>query len=344
MVKLIADYQARVASWYIRGGFEDEYGKWHSSGYKYKIDYWEVLNEPDSELNLTPAQYTLLYDAIVRAVKKVVPSMKFSAVALADPNKRADYFMYFLNPLNHQPNVPIDMISYHPYSAPESDEPFDAMQYSIFQQAEGFLTAARYIYELRNQLVPNAKINVSELGSILPAPIAPTLLSPIPKQYWNLAGAFWAYMYGNLAQLGVDVVGGAELIDYPGQLAASTLVDWDTGDPNARYWVLMLLHDNFGPGDKLIGHDPIDESRSPNPASRIYLQAFLKPDGKRKILLVNKREKPAELLVSGAAGGKVEIVDEFTTAKPKSSTIGSGVLRLNSFAVAVITLPSKDSK
>jgi hypothetical protein len=30
------------------------------------------------------------------------------------------------------------------------------------------------------------------------------------------------------------------------------MVDWNTGQPNARYWVLKLLRDNFGPGDKLV--------------------------------------------------------------------------------------------
>jgi hypothetical protein len=43
----VADYYARVVSWYANGGFTDELGKWHSSGHHYKVDYWGVLNEPD---------------------------------------------------------------------------------------------------------------------------------------------------------------------------------------------------------------------------------------------------------------------------------------------------------
>ena len=30
------------------------------------------------------------------------------------------------------------------------------------------------------------------------------------------------------------------------------MVEWEHGTPNARLWVLHLLHDNFGPGDKLV--------------------------------------------------------------------------------------------
>mgnify|MGYP003403795069 CR=1 FL=1 len=77
--KEVADYYARLVSWYVNGGFTDELGKRHESGHRYKIDYWEVLNEPDLEHNLTPEQYTVLYDAVVAAVKKVSPGTKFVA-------------------------------------------------------------------------------------------------------------------------------------------------------------------------------------------------------------------------------------------------------------------------
>ena len=66
----------------------------------------------------------------------------------------------------------------------------------------------------------------------------------------------WAYTYAHLAEIGVDIVGAAELIDYPGQFAATTLVDWETGKPNARYWVVKLLHDNFGPGTNSLPRSP----------------------------------------------------------------------------------------
>ena len=30
------------------------------------------------------------------------------------------------------------------------------------------------------------------------------------------------------------------------------MVNWETGKSNARFWVLCLLEDNFGPGDKIV--------------------------------------------------------------------------------------------
>ena len=44
--KEVADYYARLLSWYTQGGFTDELGKRHESGRRYTIPIWEVLNEP----------------------------------------------------------------------------------------------------------------------------------------------------------------------------------------------------------------------------------------------------------------------------------------------------------
>src|SRR5258707_4291637 len=59
--KEVAEYFARVLSWYTKGGFSDEYGKRHESGYHYSLPYWEVLNEVDFEHHMTPQTYTRLY-------------------------------------------------------------------------------------------------------------------------------------------------------------------------------------------------------------------------------------------------------------------------------------------
>lgn len=56
--KQLADYYTRLFSWYTKGGFTDELGRLHKSGHFYKIPYWEVLNEPDLEHNISPQLYT----------------------------------------------------------------------------------------------------------------------------------------------------------------------------------------------------------------------------------------------------------------------------------------------
>ena len=82
-MKELADYYARLVSWYTLGGFKDEYGVEHKSGHHYKIDYWEVFNEVDFEHTMTPKQYTERYDAVVEALHRVAPHMKFAGVGLS---------------------------------------------------------------------------------------------------------------------------------------------------------------------------------------------------------------------------------------------------------------------
>ena len=161
----LGGYYARLVSWYINGGFTDELGMRHESGHHFKIAYWEVLNEPDFEHNTTPEQYTARYDAIVSAIRKVAPGIKFVGLALALPSTNPRMFEYFLNPKNHQPGIPLDMISYHFYATPAADQDVESWQYTFFDQADRFLTTTQYIEEIRNRLSPSTQTTVNEIGS-----------------------------------------------------------------------------------------------------------------------------------------------------------------------------------
>ena len=59
--KELGDYYARLVSWYVNGGFTDENGVKHESGYHYKFPVWEVLNE--GEHGMTPERYTVNWSA-----------------------------------------------------------------------------------------------------------------------------------------------------------------------------------------------------------------------------------------------------------------------------------------
>lgn len=335
-LRLAADYQARLAAWYLNGGFHDEYGKWHESGHHYSVAYWEVLNDPDFEGSLSPQDYTRLYDSIVAAVKKVAPGLKFMGPAVGDVG-HAEYFNYFLDPTHHQPGIPLDMLSYHLFVLPDTDESPEAMTYTVFQQADKYLMAAAYIELLRRHFAPTARTDVVDIATELPDPLAPKLVHPIPRSYWNLSGAMFAYLYGKLALQGVDVVGVSELIDSPGIVAASTLVDWNTGRPNARYWVTKLLRDNFGPGDRLIRPHAYNVL-VPDPQPEVYSQAFITQQGERKILLVNKRNKSFAVRVSGASGGYEQRVDEATERSAARRVFSGDTIQLPPLAVTVVTL------
>ncbi|MFN7999088.1 MAG: glycosyl hydrolase family 39 [Bryobacteraceae bacterium] len=328
--KELADYYARLVSWYTRGGFTDELGRKHTSGHHFKIDYWEVFNEIDFEHDTTPEQYVTRYDAIVAAIRKVAPQMKFVSLGLAAPGQNPRMFEYFLNPAHHKPGIPLDMISYHFYAVPEADETPEIHQHTFFEQARYFVTQARYIDAIRQRLSPSTRTTINEVGSILPGDPGKVgeTPRPIPDSYWNLSGAVFAYLYGNLAALGIDVVGESQLVGYPTQFPSVSMVDWNTGAPNARFRVLELIHKHFGPGDQLV------ETSIADPY--IYAQAFRTRAGKREVLLVNKRDHAVTVPLTGSA--TFEYIDQGTAGSPAATVEAKDALSLNGYAVGVLTL------
>ena len=340
-MKEAAEYYARLLSWYTKGGFTDEFGKRHESGYHYSVPYWEVLNEVDFEHHISPETYTRLYDEVVLAMKKVQPDTRFVGLALAmETNPK--YFEYFLDHKNHKPGVPLDFISYHFYAVPTLDETPEVEQFTYFAQAEGFLKTVRYIEAIRKRLSPETKTTVDELGVISADDQAqgePGHVSkPIPESYWNLAGAMYAYLFGQLTELGIDVAGESQLVGFPTQFPSVSMVDWNNGKPNARFWVLKLLHDNFELGDNQVEITPTIAS-SPNNAY-LYSLAFVAKNGKRRVLLVNKRDRTSDVSVAGSAGGQVNYVDQTTAFNPPATAkLNTDIVKLAGYSVAVVALP-----
>ncbi len=336
--KELGDYYARLVSWYTQGGFTDEAGRRHESGYRNDIPIWEVLNEVEAEHSTTPEDYTLRYDAIVSGIRRVSPQTRFMGLALAAPRDNPRFFEYFLNPANHKPGIPLDYISFHFYATPEAGETPDTWQYTFFDQADGFLATTRYILAIRDRLSPATKVDTDELGVILPNDNRETasqlaMPSRIPQRYWNAAAALYAYLFIELSKLGVDVIGESQLAGYPSQFPSVTMMDWTTAKPNARYWALKLIKDNFHPGDKLVGPAESD-------SSEIAIQGFITPEG-RKVLLVNKTNTERTVkLQPDLANGATWTVDEASGEDaPRAGRADGAELKLAPFAVVVLKAP-----
>lgn len=326
-LKEVSDYFARLISWYTKGGFTDELGKFHKSGHFYKISYWEVLNEPDLEHNISPQLYTKMYDAIVIAMKKVSPETKFVGLSLAFTNN-PEWFEYFLNPDNHRKDIPLDGISYHFYGwKDEPDQSLESYQYSFFNLADGFLNKVRYIENIRKRLAPHAFTAINEIGTILSRDGD----IPIPASYWNLSGALYAYIYLELTKLGIEIAGESQLVGFPTQFPSVSMMNWENGNPNARYRILKLLKDNFGPGDILVTTD----INTPSVAA----QGIVTKEG-NKILLINKRNEEVKLqLPPDVKSTIVSYVDVSTGENPPAQVqIQGNSIVLRPFSVAVIKL------
>ncbi len=327
-MKEVSNYFARLLSWYVKGGFTDELGKFHKSGHYYKIPYWEVLNEPDLEHNISPKLYTEMYDAIVTEMKKVSPETKFIGLSLANV-RNPEYFEFFLNPNNHKKGISVEGISYHHYSSPSLEkQPLEFYQYTFFEKADAFLEKVRYIENIRKRLAPNAFTTINEIGVILRSP---EVSGPIADNYWNLAGAMYAHIFLELTKIGIEAAGESQLVGYPTQFPDVSMMNWENGKPNARYWVLKLLKDNFGPGDILVSTDI--------KTTDVGAQGFKTKDG-RKILLINKKNAEIEIqLPADAKEASINYVDIMTKENPPSQVpLSSKIVKLKPFSVAVIKL------
>jgi len=335
--KELGGYFGRLVSWYTKGGFTDENGKQHTSGYHYTFPYWEILNEVEAEHSTTPEQYTERYDAIVEGIRKVSPQTKFMGLALAKTGGNPKYYEYFLNSKNHKPGIPIDFISFHFYASPAPDEGLDDWQHSFFDQADGFIATTRFILAIRDRLAPTVKIDTNELGVILPSDgeeirASKALPDKILHRYWNAAAALYAYLFAELSKQGVDVIGESQLVGYPSQFPSVSMINYNTGKPNSRYWVLKLLKDNFHPGDKIVVTKENMFDRHD-----LKIQGFVTPQG-RRILVVNKtnREATVELPTEWQRATSSTVDEDTGDEEPRTSKINGSELKLAPFAVTVL--------
>jgi hypothetical protein len=329
--KQAGEYYARLVSWYTDGGFTDENSVRHESGYHYMLPWWEVLNEVDSEHQMTPEQYTVRYDAIVSAIHAVSPETKFVGLALAYPGQQPEFFEYFLDHKNHRPGTPLDMISYHFYAAPATGETVDDWQYTFFDQEAGFLYTVRYVESIRKRLSPHTRTDLDELGVVLPGDNNPGHDVPPQAAYWNLTGALFGDLFIELSKLQIDVIGESQLIGYPTQFPSVSMMDWTTNQPNARFWVLKLIKDSFHPGDKLV------ESKIQAWDLDVAAQGFMTPTG-RKLLLVNRRNREIDVAVPDAEKANSLTVDAQSGEGPaRAVKPANGAIRLEPFAVTVVS-------
>jgi len=331
----VADYFARIVAWYVKGGFTDELGKRHHSGHHYKVDYWEVFNEPDLEHGFSVETYSKLYDAVVQAIHAVSPQTQFVGISHSYIVGHPEYLTYFLNPKHHKPGIPLDMISYHFYAVPNADEPPEVQQFTYFNQADKFLEIVGYIETIRKMISPKTGTMVNEIGTMLPDDWAQTspdyVFKPIRPSYWNLSAATYAYVFVGLARLGIDVAGESGIPGGPGLWPSISMLDWAIAQPNARYWALKLILDHFPPGDKIV--------ETSSDSGYVMAQAFVSPGGERMLLLINKRQREFEINLPGADGSKIETIDLATgSSPPVTKWVTGSNFRLGGFGVAVVTL------
>jgi hypothetical protein len=119
------------------------------------------------------------------------------------------------------------------------------------------------------------------------------------------------------------------LVGYRSQFPSVSMMNYETAEPNARFWVLKLLKDNFGPGDKLV--------ETTTPDRGLSVQAFETKRGKT-LLVINKRNREQQVtLPADADGAALSIVAPSTGDHPPAEEKLQGhVLSLQPFQVTVV--------
>ena len=343
--KQFAEYQARIYEWYTKGGFTDELGKYHRSGHHYKIDFWDVLNEPDFENRITVEQYTKIYDAVTAAIHKIDPAVQFFAPEVS--GAEIPWAKYFLNAKNHAAGfLPIAYFSFHNYvNAPNDPSTWHAKFFTDpiggptdGVSAAGMVERIQETKKIRDQLSPKTKVIVDEMGTfdiVKPGEEACRADEPYKAfhpLYWNANGANWAVNFITAEREGLPLISMSQMDGYETQCPSISMFDPDTQKPNAHYWALYLINENFGPGNKLVGTDSSTHD--------VVAQAAFTNAG-RKMLLVNTTDHSEDVNLGSAfkAGGlHVEVVDQKSGEEAPRHESASGThVTLAPFAVAVVS-------
>ena len=93
-MQALGDYYGRLLAWYTRGGFIDEYGRKHNSGYHYDWDYTEIFNEVEGEHKMSVEYYTRAYDAVIQGIRRHTQNYDMKYVGMALESKRSNLFFH----------------------------------------------------------------------------------------------------------------------------------------------------------------------------------------------------------------------------------------------------------
>lgn len=208
---------------------------------------------------------------MVAGMKKAAPhgtaNMQWMAGALGGDSQ--DFWRYFFTPANHAGGVmpPVDYLSFHFYaSCSDRGDPNSYEQF--FSEADGMTSDILATIAVRDAMAPLVKIDMDEMGVILPDDNDGKWTSSdpgFPNVFWNAAAGLFAYEFSKWALIGVEVLGMSQLVGYPymsnypggpagyldPQFPSVAILNWTDGSGTARYWVLKMLIEEFHLGDAL---------------------------------------------------------------------------------------------
>ncbi len=114
------------------------------------------------------------------------------------------------------------------------------------------------------------------------------------------------------------------------------MLNWTTGEGTAKYWTSKLLIDTAD-----IDNDQAVITQTTDVGDKnIFSQAFVGQNGRRWVLIVNKRYASVDVSLTGSNGGQMQIINEASGFGPATEVaLTSDQITLSPFAIAVVHMP-----
>jgi hypothetical protein len=352
-------YYGRLWSYFKLGGFTDEAGTYIGRpGGPLNVTLIEVFNEVDYEHGHTPESYTQDFDAVVAGVRQWAdPEKSISFVGLSLPNidsteKVVQWASYFLNASNHAAGVAdaksLAWIGYHAYPTNGGYSPDPNSFERLFDYADELLLKVQAVDAVIQALSPLTRTALDETGTDMDNVLGPGPPPGNSPRYWVASAAYFAYIFARLPLVSstVAVLGASQLMDAPGQEPSVTLLDWETGQGTARFWVVALLANSTSPGDTAVPTEVAmgvggAGAGGSNSSLPLYAQGFAaqgQPCG--RLLLINKQNAGTNVSIAEAAGCSCQralVLDESSGLQPaREQPCPGSSISLAPFATAML--------
>jgi len=289
---LFVTYCQNLVSYYNKGGFAWGGTTFKSSG-TYPITWWGIFNEYNIN-GLTPADYVVLYNAVVPAMLAIDPTIKFSALELSDydyeqGDPRNNLPTFVASPASGGVNAQVNVASTHFYSTCDQTD----SDVTIFSTIPSFVSDVKYFRsELSGSSNPNLSsvavwVTENNVNADYAAANGDSTCNPGQKFVLDQRGtspffAAWRpYVFSQLAKAGNQAL---YHWDY-GADAQYSEVDYTSDAKYLSYWVDQTLGQLF----------PVTATSNPEfleltatETSTIESLAAKNPDGSYVIMITNR--------------------------------------------------------
>lgn len=308
-----ANYAKNLAQYYDAGGFTDSSGtRQVSPAYPgEKITWWGIYNEPSINNNLTAAEYTDMYNAVVPAMLSVDPSLKFVALELCCSSE--SWVQTFAAGLHS--GVPVDAVATHYYSSCNQAD----TDTQLFATVPAFASSIQtiYGYMAANAALANVPVWITEnnvnadfdKGGGISACNGTTFVTD--KRGSSAFFAAWRpYVFSQVGQAGARALYHWDF-DADAQYGE---VDFATGNTQLSYWVDYWLAQMFPSGS---GQHSLQFTNS-NDAD-IEVLPVINPDG--SVLIMISNHAVASPNDNNGAGLAAKVSLDVTSLGPTASEV-----------------------